>query len=235
MATQGFLKIRVPETSVDALAKLPAGKKDELVKKCVHAIIVLGQDRQPIKKEDLSRLVFHSIGNYRVVNGIIHMANEELQDTFGMQLYMFQDKSQPKFFLVNTSLDFNEYQMPRSEEENEELVLLHFALSEIFLSHDFRSSFEELEKACKPFELKDSGSEYLKSFIDRFVKLMYLSTMKHQDLTWYVCGPRAYAEYNLDELFDRFLQLAKETNVEAWPDLVQRLDKMKKAQGLVSF
>lgn len=222
---QGFLSppTQFPDSWNEALNKL-GSRKDELVKKCVHAFIILGQDKLPIKKADVSRVAMPSVTNYRAVNALIHLANEELQDVFGMRLYHV-DKI--KFFLVNTNLE-TDYLRATTEDENEELVLLFFTLMAIFMASDSRLTSQDLEKTLKPF-----SSDLLKDHLDKYVKQMYLVTLKYKDALFYSWGPRAYAEFDLDAFFRCFLQISKEPNREAWPELVQKIDKWKKYQGAV--
>lgn len=235
MATQGFLSVTVPDNCVEPLAKLGSNRKDELVKKCVHAFVVLGQEGHAIKKSDLGRLVFSQVTNYRAVNGIIHLANDELQDVFGMRLYYSDDKSQAKFFLVNTSLSFEQFRPTRTSEDNEERTYLHFSLMEIFISAENRSTLDDLKKALKFFDRDELPKDHLKTMLDRFVKQLFLSTTKDKEIMFFVWGPRAFAEIDLDKFFLAFMKLSKENNQEAWPDLVKRLENMKKLQQLVSI
>lgn len=219
-----FLPIHIPDDTRYVLDRLEEDYAQTLTRNCVHAIIVLGQERTPIKKVDLYKLVFPTITGRSIQPAIIYMANHELNKVFGMRLYELDDKS--KLLLVNSNSELGLYQNYTGQ-MREELTVLFFILMDIFAAPDEKKSEEELLDDVKGL---DCDVETLKGYLELFVKKLYLITTRQQDHKMYAWGPRTIAEIDPEEFFKRFLELADDSKEEDWPDLKKRIDTLKKME-----
>lgn len=204
----------------DILEKLSEENRKELIRSCIHAIIVLGQNKTPIKRQELNKLVFPT-SNYRISGAVLQAANRELNSIFGMRLYETADKL--KYLLVNKSTDYAAYQK-HSENSESELTVLYFVLVGIFSSADEKLSEDEILKSLKPLEISVTT---LKNYIDSFVKKLYLTSERIEESKFYRWGSRAMAEVNPVEFFNRFLELSGSSSSKEWPDLIVRVEKLK--------
>lgn len=216
-----FLPTRVSEEVQETINQLPEEDRHKLVKTCVSAIMVLGQNRTPIKKTDLNRHLHH---NYRINNAILVVANYELNKIFGMRLFEVENKS--VLLLVNSSIEFSHY-ATHSKSMSNELTVLYFILMQIFASSDEAVCEDEIENALSPLGF---SRDALKARIDTLVKKHYLVLTKdsfQQDVKLYTWGPRAMAEVDPDNFFECFLNLVGEGSDRDWPELKKRIDKLK--------
>lgn len=214
-----FVPLRPTEDALVAIGSLDDDAKDDFVKNCVQAVIVLSQNKSPIKRVDLNRLALPT--NYRISAAIIQLANRELYKTFGMRLFELEDRK--KFLLVNAKTDFAQH-MTFSDEECEEMTVLYFILMDIFVSPDEKIRDDEIEKSLRPLNYT---SETIKSYVDTFVKRLYLTQARHHDSLLFSWGPRAVAEVEPERFFECFLELSGNTNQKDWPEIKKRIDKMK--------
>lgn len=215
-----FLPLTVSEEHETVLARLEEEQQLTLIKNCVHAIIVLSQERAPIKRVDLNKLVFSSVSTRSVPQAILHAANCELNKTFGMRLYEIEDKS--KLLLVNTKTEFAKFQN-HSDAMCEELTVLYFILLDIFAAPDERKNEDDLLDTMSSL---DHDQETLKSYIDSFVKLLYLTMTKEHDSKFYSWGPRALAEIDPENFFIKFLELAGDSTDKDWPEKKQIISQL---------
>lgn len=201
------------------VARLEENVFQDLCKKCVNSFIVLGQDRKPIKKQDLNRLAFPNV-HFKTSAAIIQFANKELHKVFGMRIYELGDKT--RYLLVNASQDCAALKLTPDDTEDEELSVLYFVLMGIFASPEEKMDDDALEKMLSDLEI-----ENVQVHFESLVKKLYLTMEKDQEKKLYSWGPRAYAEVEPEEFFNRFLELAHGTSEEDWSDLRKRIDKLK--------
>mgnify|MGYP000923168872 CR=1 FL=1 len=215
-----FVPLRPSQEALDATSKLEATIRDKLLRNCVQAIIILGQDRNPIKRQELNKLAFPTV-NYRVAAAIVQEANKELNKTFGMRLYELEDKT--RYLLINSKTDFADL-MNHSEAMCNELAVLYFVLIDIFVAPDERLSEDEIEASLRPLNLTRDET---KSYLDSFTKRLYLRMDKHQESRTFSWGPRAVAEVDPESFFNSFLYLVKDSSDKNWPDLKTRINNLK--------
>lgn len=212
-----------PDSSV-ILSNLEPDAYDKMVRDCVHALIVLGQNRNPIKKTDLNKIAFPSRERSKIPGAIIQAANRQLNKIFGMRLYEFEIAQQPsRYLLVNSKpglSDWSNY----SDDTCSELTTLYFILMDIFVSPDEKLAEEDIQATIKPL---DHSKESIKEFLELFVKKLYLVQEKQQDSKMYSWGPRAYAEVEPENFFNCFLNLSGNTSAREWPDLEERIERLK--------
>lgn len=218
-----FIPLRPTAESNQALSNLEPDSYDKMVKDCVQACITLGQNRNPIKKADLNKLVFQGKG-IKIPGAILQVANKELNKVFGMRLYELDDKT--KYLLVSSKPSLNGVvdSSSMSDSTCEELAVLYFILMDIFVSADERLSEEDIQGTLKPLDLSKNS---IKDLLDLYVKRLYLVQDKRQELRLYSWGPRAYAEVEPENFFNRFLNLAGDTSAKDWPDIERRINKLK--------
>ena len=207
------------ERSLESVSEIERKKMKET---CMSAIMVLSQNRNPIKKIDLNRLVLGGARNYRAVNAITIEANRELYRLFGMRLYELDDKS--KYLLVNSSTDYSQYAKPNNAQQ-EEFTVLYFILIDIFASSEEKISEPEMLSTLSALDIAD-----VKKHIDTLLKKLYISQIKdpmHQDTKFYTWGPRAEAEVEPDKFFQSFLDLTEDKNESHWPEEKRRVEKLK--------
>lgn len=217
-----FLPITIDDETEQILERYKEIRK-KLLNDCISAILVLGQNRSPIKRQELNKLVFTS-HNHRLNNSILLQANEKLNETFGLRLFEVEDKK--NLLLVNSSTCFSSY-LDFTESMRDEFTILYFILIEIFTSTD-----ESLEESSIESTLEPLGypKETLKSHIDSLVKKLYLTATKltyQQDIKSYSWGPRSLAEIDLDGFFDSFLNLVESSSSKEWPELEERIRKLR--------
>lgn len=194
---------------------------EDKVYRCVQALLILGQERTPIKKSDLNRMVFPSGVHYRLVAAVTSLANKKLHKIFGMRLFEVEDKT--KYLLVNSEMDISQY-FDDEKVVQRELVVLYFMLMGIFVSPDERMTIEEIEKSIRqPLCL---SSETIKEYLDLFTKKLYLKQEKHQEIKLYGWGERAIAEIDPENFFQCFLNLTEDASDKAWPELRNRIENL---------
>lgn len=215
-----FVRLRPSAESEEVLSKIAQEERDKLTRKCVQASIVLGQNRSPIKKAELNKLVF-TTSHFRLHNAIIQAANYELNKNFGMRLYELNDKT--RYLLVNSKSDFTPFQA-FSQEECYEYTVLCFILIELFASPDENLSEEEIRKSLSPMKMTN---DELKEHLDSLTKHLYLTQTRNQDTRYFSWGPRSTAEIDPDKFFETFLEWVGETSDKDWPEQKKRIDKLK--------
>lgn len=219
-----FVPLKPTEESMIVLSNLESESHDKMVGDCVHALVVLGQNRNPIKRTDLNKLAFpHNIRGKLPV-AIVQAANKELNKTFGMRLYELEDRT--KYLLVNSNPGFSNL-IDHSDDTCSELTTLYFILLDIFASPDEKLPEEDIHRSLKHL---DHNSASLKELLDLYVKKLYLVQDKdkqQQELKIYSWGPRAYAEIEPEGFFNCFLSLSGSTSSRDWPELEKRIEKLK--------
>lgn len=216
-----FVTPKPTDESVSIISsKLDDEEAEDLVKKCVHALIVLGQDRNPIKKMELNRLVFTTV-HYRIVNAIIEISNKKLIEIFGMRLFELPDKSQ--YILVNSSPQFAE-NLKYDDSNCESLAALYIILMDIFVSPDDRLPMDEITKT---FDVLDMDEETLKAHLEYFVRKLYLTKVRGPENVFFSWGPRSFAEVEPDAFLQRFIDMAGGGNIDDWPEQKRRIEKLK--------
>lgn len=218
MAT--FVPLRPTAESEEVLSRLSQEEKDGMTRKCVQACIVLSQNRTPIKKADLNKLVF-STSHFRLHNAVIQNANHDLNKHYGMRLFELSDKA--RYLLVNTKADFTSYQTFNQEECNE-FTVLYFILIELFASPDENISEEDIRNSLSPMKMTN---DELKSCLDSLTKHLYLTQTRNQDTRSYAWGPRSMAEVDPDIFFKLFLDMVGDTSDKDWPEQKKRVDKLR--------
>ena len=210
----------------DETKRLIAGFADEDRKQihdCCTSIIVLGQNRAPIKKADINRHMMRTSNNIK--QAIFNQASYELNKTFGLRLYELEDKA--RLLLVNSTVDFSGY-ADHTEQTRQELTVLFLILMDIFASADGKLAREELEATLAPLDL---SQETLKNHIDSLIKKLYIVQHKEvafqQDNKLYVWGPRAMAEVDPDNFFKLFMDIVGQGTEADWPEQKKRIDKLK--------
>lgn len=216
-----FLSLTPSQEAVSIISsKLEDEEYEELVRKCVHALIVLGQDRTPIKRLELNKIVFSNV-NYRVAGAIVQVANKELDHLFGMRLYELSDKL--RFILVNSEPTFATA-IKYSDPMCEWLAILYLILIDIFSSPENRLPFEDIQKSLQPLDISEAS---LKNHLDTFTKKFYLQSEKRQDNVFYSWGERSMAEVEPESFFNRFLEMAGGNPDTEWPEQRARIEKLK--------
>lgn len=215
-----FMSTNISPENQETLGRLGEIERKELVRNCIQAIIVLGQNRNTIKRVELNKL-FLPYTNYRIAAAILQAANKEMDSLFGMRLFETEDKT--KYLLINRSTEFAIYQR-RSATEKQEWAVLYLILVGIFASADEKVSEEELIESLRPLDLL---ATVLKSLLESFVKRLYLTVEKIEETRFYRWGPRAVAEVDPESFFNRFLDLTGSSSDKEWPDLCVRIDKLR--------
>lgn len=219
-----FVPLALDEEHRLALENIDDEEQRKLTAACLSAFMVLAQNRSPIKKSDLNRLVFSGQKYYKAVNAIVIAANKELDKIYGMRLFELEDKS--KYLLVNSRADYTSYAL-RSSSDCQELTVLYFVLMEIFASPEEKISEADMMDMLKALDLSEKD---LKKHIDSLVKRLYISVTKdamHQDMKFVSWGPRAEAEVDPDNFFNSFLKLTEDGSESNWPEQKRRIDKLK--------
>lgn len=220
-----FLSLDVPDEHLNILNRLDEVERKCLIKNCVHAIIILGQERTPIKKSDLNKLVFSTVGLRSIPQAVIQAANYELNKIFGMRLYEIDDKT--KLILINSKTEFSKYHYYNTQ-MCEELTVLFFILMDIFAAPEEKKSEEDLLEDLKGL---DCDIEILKGYLETFVKKLYLVTSREQEHRMYSWGPRTIAELDPDNFFNSFLELVGDSEDKDWPDLKKRIETLKNMEN----
>lgn len=221
-----FIPSRPTADSLRIIEELEESSRQRLIKSCVHALIVLGQNRTPIKRLELNKLAFPNV-HYKISGAILQAANKELIKIFGLRIFELEDKK--GYLLVNTGPEFNDV-ITYSDSMCEELTTLYFILMDIFISPEEKITEKELENSLEAFEIKGDS---LKSCLDSFVKRLYLNVefqateQEGEKIRLYSWGPRALAEIDIDNLFKRFLELVPTTTEKDWPDIKKRVERIK--------
>lgn len=215
-----FMSTNIYPEHLETLERLGEAERKELVRNCVQAIIVLGQNQNAIKRLDLNKLVNPGT-NYRIAAAVLQAANKEMDSLFGMRLFETEDKT--KYILVNRSTEFATYQR-HSPNAKFELTVLYFILVGIFTSADEKLADDEITKSLKPLDI---SATIQKSLLDSFVKKLYLTVEKVEESRFYRWGPRAIAEVDPVNFFNRFLDLTGSSSDKEWPDLCARIEKLK--------
>lgn len=214
-----FIPLRPDEDAIETAGKLEENVFQDLCKKCVQSFLVLGQDRKPIKKQDLNRLAFPSV-HFKTCAAVIQFANKELHKVFGMRIYELDDKT--RYLLVNSSPDCASLRMVPCATEDEELGVLHMALMAIFASQEEKVDEDALERLMSALEIED-----FQAHIESLVKKLYLTLEKDQEKKLYSWGPRAYAEIEPEQFFNQYLELDSGSKAEDWSHIRKRIDKLK--------
>lgn len=218
--TVSFVPLRPTADSEGIISRLEEDERNQLIKKCVQAAIVLGQGQTPIKKTELNKLVFPS-SNFRLHNAILQSANYELNKVFGMRLFEMPDKA--RYLLVNSKFDFTAYQTFSQTEYGEFTVLL-FVLLEIFASPDENLSEEDIRNSLSPMRLTN---DELKVHLDSLTKQLYLTMTRISDIRHFAWGPRSIAEIDPDNFFHCFLEVVGNNTDKDWPEQKKKIDKLK--------
>lgn len=216
-----FLPLVVPIEIKETLDNLDKDDRETYVNNCIHAIIVLGQDRSTIKRPDLNRLVFLSNYSRTLPMAILIEANSRLNQIFGMRLFESEDKT--RLILVNSLSEFSKY---RNYSNHHEMAVLYFTLMDIFAAPDECKNEEELIDNLS--DSLDTQEDIIRAYLDTFVKKNYLNLEKAQDMKNYSWGDRAIAEIDPNAFFEQFLDLIGDTTERDWPDLKKRVERLNR-------
>lgn len=215
-----FLSRRSNEELDYAVDKLGQEAFDELVRKTVHALLILGQERTPIKRLELNKILFSRIP-HRCTGAVILAANKELYTVFGLRIFELEDKS--KYLIVNAFNDLPEV-IEYPDNFCEELTILYLLLTSIFAAPDEKVAEEDFMSNISPLKMDD---KVLKEYLDLFLKKLYIKSMRHEDRNYFLWGPRAVAEIEPETFFNSFLQLNQEETDKNWPEQRRRIEKLK--------
>lgn len=219
-----FVPLRPTAESEGVISRLEEEERNQLVRKCVQAVIILGQNQSPIKKTELNRLVFPS-SNFRLHNAILQAANQDLNKVFGMRLFELPDKS--RYLLVNSKFDFTSYQN-FSQTECEEFSVLYFVLMEILASPDENLSEEDIRNSLSPLKMTN---DELKAHLDSLTKQLYLFMTRNSDTRYFSWGPRSIAEIDPENFFQCFIEVVGDTTDKDWPEQKKKIDKLKNIEN----
>lgn len=193
---------------------------DELIRKCVHAILMLSQGgKEVVSKTILSGLVFPQGVHHTVNKAIIEIANKQLVKVFGMRLY----EMDLRYLVVNASpedADLIEY----DEEETTFYAVLHLILIDIFGCTEEKLTIDEIEHHLEHLKIKRTKLEDL---VSRYKMKFYLAMIKEDCKEYYKWGQRAVAEVDPDGFFESFLSLYG-GDANDYPDLSKRIDTLKR-------
>lgn len=197
--------------------------RNTFVNNCVHAIIVLSQNRSTIKKADLYRLVFTNTSAVSIRPAVINAANSHLYKIFGMRL--FEVYTEHKYILVNSHTRFSEF-AHHPDSMCQELTVLYFTLVDIFASSEDNKSEDDLiESLHLSLEIPE---ETVKGYLESFLRKNYLQMKREQDKKLYSWGHRAVAEVEPESFFRQFLRLIGAETEKDWPDLRVKIDDLKR-------
>lgn len=198
------------------------------LKNCLSGIMVLSQNRQVIKRAELTKLIYHGSRNqyFRITKLIMHKASHDLYKYMGMRLYDLGDSK--GYILVNEHSELSQYRREHSQEQCNELAVIFLTLMEIFTSSDESSTEEQIREVLKHLDLEEDD---LKKHFDFMLKKLYIVPVKEiiyqQDEKLYKWGPRAIAEVDPDRFMEAFLDLAEDGEAKDWPDQKRRIDLLK--------
>ena len=224
-----FLPISVPADARETVASVEDYKK--LVENCLSGIMVLGQNKQTIKRADLTKLIYTGTRTHHhtITKALIALANHDLHKYVGMRLY--HDEEIKGFLLVNSTTIPNQCRKELSQEECDELASIFVALMEIFSSADESSTEAHIKEAMS---VLDFSEDQLKTCFDMLIKKLYIVQVKNSayqpEERLYKWGPRAIAEVDPDRFMKSFLDLAESGTADDWPDQKRRIELLKSVQ-----
>lgn len=218
----------LPVTLDNELRQWAASSEEnkKLIKNCQSAIVVLGQNKQPIKKLDLNKLIYTGSRSqhHTVTKAVIANANHYVHKYLGMRLFELADR----FLLVNSSSIPNQCRKEFDQEECNELAVIFLALMEIFSSSDESSTESQIKAVIQTLDLSDDD---LKRHFDMLLKKLYIVQLRdksiQQDEKLYKWGPRAIAEVDPDRFMKSFLDFAEAGTENDWAEQKRRIDILK--------
>jgi hypothetical protein len=222
-----FLPLSIPEEQRTIFdPNLPENKR--ILQNCLSGIIVLGQNKQVIKKEELNKLIYTGTRrqHHTITKAVMAYANHDLNKYLGMRLF---DLGESKgYLLVNTHSIPNHCRKEFDIEECNELSVIFLALMEIFSSSDESCTEAQIKEVLSPLELSD---EDLKRHFDMLQKKLYIVPLRNtacqQEERLYKWGPRAVAEVDPDRFMKSFLDFADAGSANDWPDQKLRIEALK--------
>lgn len=198
----------------------------KLLKNCLSAIMVLGQNKQTIKKEELNKLIDTGTrGHHHTIKkAVVAKANYHLNKYMGMRLFYLGDR----YLLVNSTNVPNQCRKEFDQDECNELSVIFLALMEIFSSSDESSTEAQIKSVLATLGLSEDD---LKKYFQMLQKKLYIQRIPdrnvQEDEKLYKWGPRAIAEVDPDRFMKSFLDLAEGGTADDWPEQKRRIELLK--------
>ena len=219
-----FLPVKVSADHQQLFTNTEENKK--LLKNCLSAIMILGQNKQTINKQDLNKLIYTGtrVQHHTIKKAVIAHANHDLNKYMGMRLFDLGDK----YLLVNSISVPNQCRRDFDQEEAKELAAIFLALMEIFSSSDESSSEDQIKSVMATIGMSEDD---LKKSFNMLLKKLYIVPVRdrnvQQEEKLYKWGPRAIAEVDPDRFMKSFLDFAEGGSADDWPEQKRRIELLK--------
>ncbi|KAF2881550.1 hypothetical protein ILUMI_24626 [Ignelater luminosus] len=218
---------------------------EELVNNCVRYVLYRAGNNLPIRKPDLQKNVLQHVG--RSFDQILDKVTQILKNVYGYDLYLSDDTSSTKQYLVSTALPYkpdlvgfntnaNEDQNAVPPDVNKILILL--VLTHIFMSNNNineASLFAFLRSVKIDPDEKHELFGNVKDFMSTMVKQKYLSTEVDEITrrTIYSWGPRAEHEISKHEILKFVCKMYKDRLPKSWTTQYEQANAQAKGDDEV--
>lgn len=228
-----FLPVTIAAEHREVAAKAPEDHK-KLLTNCLSGIMVLGQNKQVIKKLDLNKIIYSGLPrsqHHTITKAVLAFANHDLNKYMGMRLFELEDNK--GYLLVNNSYELSQYRKEFTKEQCDEVAVIHMVLMQIFTSADESATEKQVRDTLEILDLSRDENEKHFSMLQKKLYIVPVpqggGSANPDGEKLFKWGPRAKAEVDPDRFMSSFLSLAHDGNPpdKDWPEQERRANNLK--------